>query len=225
MSVPAVLYKYRSLSGESSQRFTRSILVDGTLYFASPRELNDPFESRFSVSFGERPESELIPKESYIKNHFARHIRESIVILSLTSKCDDILMWSHYADSHRGICIGFDTSGESNFFQSAQPVVYSADFHVLAAYTMSFKSQLERAFLTKYKKWEYEDEWRMVDRGPSVRGFPQKLIRSVIIGHSISDQDRHLVLSWIDDLDNAVPVFQARLNGEGYKIELQPVAA
>ncbi|EPJ44297.1 MAG: hypothetical protein OFPII_35920 [Osedax symbiont Rs1] len=31
-------------------------------------------------------------------------------ILSMTERIDNLLMWSHYADSHTGFVIGFDPS-------------------------------------------------------------------------------------------------------------------
>ena len=223
MTVPEILYKYKNISSESGQRFTRSLLVDGALYFASPEELNDPFEIHFLLSLGDKPESELTASQRYAINNLAYHMRKSMGILSLTAKCDDILMWSHYADSHKGICIGFTTSGESDFFQFAQPVIYSSSLLTL---TPSTKNKRELAELTKYKQWEYEEEWRIIDRkGPGVRSFPQSHIASIILGSSISDQNRNLVFEWVGQMKHTVSVFETRLNQQSYKVEIHSVAA
>ena len=40
--------------------------------------------------------------------YFKNEINKRFGILSLTSKPDNITMWSHYADSHKGICVGLD---------------------------------------------------------------------------------------------------------------------
>lgn len=227
MTIPAVLYKYRSLSDESSQRFTRSILVDGALYFASPRELNDPFEGRFAISFDEKTRSELTEMQLYAEKHLADHVRETIGIFSLTPKCDNILMWSHYADSHRGICIGFNTTGESGFFQAAQPVIYSSEFLVLGAHKPSIKGRRELLALTKYKQWDYEAEWRIIDQdsGSGVRNFPKSHIASIILGNSVSAQSRQIILEWIDQSGCILQLFEARLNSKNYTIEIRPVVA
>ena len=45
-------------------------------------------------------------------------------ILSLCAKNDDILMWSHYASSHRGICLEFKAGDNDPFFAYALPVTY-----------------------------------------------------------------------------------------------------
>jgi len=37
---------------------------------------------------------------------------------------DDILMWAHYADKHKGLCFEFDGSDNCIFFGEAQPVKY-----------------------------------------------------------------------------------------------------
>ncbi len=50
-------------------------------------------------------------------------------ILSLSKVRDDILMWTHYADRHRGLCFEFDGSANCNFFGEAQPVVYGEYRH------------------------------------------------------------------------------------------------
>nr|HAT8714754.1 DUF2971 domain-containing protein [Legionella jordanis] len=38
-------------------------------------------------------------------------LKDTLGVLSLSSRCDSILMWSHYADYHRGFCIGFKSCG------------------------------------------------------------------------------------------------------------------
>ncbi|OKL42068.1 DUF2971 domain-containing protein [Pontibacter flavimaris] len=51
------------------------------------------------------------------EHHLARHNVESqerfdraFGILSLSAKQDNFLMWSHYANSHKGLCVGIDSS-------------------------------------------------------------------------------------------------------------------
>ncbi|HGY1053520.1 TPA: DUF2971 domain-containing protein, partial [Aeromonas salmonicida subsp. pectinolytica] len=42
--------------------------------------------------------------------------------VSLSRNNTNILMWSHYADSHKGFCIGF--SRQNNYFKVAESVRY-----------------------------------------------------------------------------------------------------
>jgi hypothetical protein len=57
-------------------------------------------------------------------------IRGEIGVLSLSAKPDDVLMWSHYGESHTGICLRFRVS-ESRLIQEAQPVRYQQERPVI----------------------------------------------------------------------------------------------
>jgi len=46
-------------------------------------------------------------------------------ILSLTEKPGNLLMWTHYASSHTGVCLEFAVSVNEPSLGRAQPVIYS----------------------------------------------------------------------------------------------------
>lgn len=52
-----------------------------------------------------------------------KEILEHIGIFCLSPYNDNMLMWSHYADSHKGICLQFNRKHE--FFKNAEPVEYT----------------------------------------------------------------------------------------------------
>ncbi|WP_214826490.1 DUF2971 domain-containing protein [Chryseobacterium sp. ISL-6] len=46
------------------------------------------------------------------KNHYEKYVENvnrNFGIYSLTTKNSNLLMWSHYGNSHKGFCIGFNT--------------------------------------------------------------------------------------------------------------------
>jgi len=71
----------------------------------------------------------------------------------------NLLMWSHYADSHRGICLGFSLCNE--IFCTALRCEYSAAFPTLPLYDDSDEATL-LALLAKSDVWRYENEYRLV---------------------------------------------------------------
>jgi hypothetical protein len=76
-------------------------------------------------------------------------------VLCLSEKKDDLLQWSHYADRHKGICLGFDLGNGGKF----APVKYVAD-------RFRFPTKLDEDFMwkllsTKSLHWSYEKEWRV----------------------------------------------------------------
>ncbi len=42
-------------------------------------------------------------------------IKDSLLVSCFSETCDSILMWSHYADSHKGVCIEFENE-DNDFF-------------------------------------------------------------------------------------------------------------
>jgi hypothetical protein len=49
---------------------------------------------------------------------------ESFGVLCLSERPDDILLWSHYGDSHRGVCLEFDVAAHPDVFARLHPVAY-----------------------------------------------------------------------------------------------------
>jgi hypothetical protein len=88
-------------------------------------------------------------------------------VLSLAETWDCPLMWSHYADGHRGICIEYDTLDLPH--PRLAPVDYSGRRSIkasdLAAWKLDARSQArenirQSYFFCKASQWEYEREWR-----------------------------------------------------------------
>lgn len=93
-----------------------------------------------------------------------------------------ILMWSHYADSHKGFALEYDfrpTLTHPLPRVGIYPVIYSEERYDASAYlTWAFLKIMGvnavnpdmmasiKAALYKSKQWEYEKEWRMIDPGP-----------------------------------------------------------
>jgi len=87
-------------------------------------------------------------------------------VLCLTEDCTSILMWSHYADKHQGVCLGFtrDASSELGEDDACSPVDYD-DTYPTPRFLEIFSDddRLTRAlFYRKAMGWKYEREWRLL---------------------------------------------------------------
>ena len=76
------LYKYARINNNTS-----SALIERYAWYPKPSSLNDPFDCGLS--------------QSLMGNN------DQCGVLSLSAKNSNILMWSHYADSHKGVCIEY----------------------------------------------------------------------------------------------------------------------
>jgi len=79
------LFKYYRVSVNSI-----SCLTNDHVWFSSPKDFNDPFDT--AIFDGDFLNEKYFSKEK---------------IFCLSAKNDDLLMWGHYADSHKGFCVEF----------------------------------------------------------------------------------------------------------------------
>lgn len=90
----------------------------------------------------------------------AQYIRKSIFCTCFSTTYDNILMWSHYADQHRGCCIAFKTDNlnlRQVEYVDKRPLVCSDDI----------KSKM-KFILKKHTNWSYEREWRYLKVAPEI---------------------------------------------------------
>ena len=115
------------------------------LKIAEFKDMNDPFE----LGCFKLPTREHRDAMKGIKKEFS----EKCGLLCFSEDWENPLLWSHYADKHRGICLGFDV--DSGGLCRVSYKEQRPDFP--NASTDEFANQLYSA---KYKGWEYEREWR-----------------------------------------------------------------
>lgn len=156
--------------------------------------------------------------------------------LSLSEICDHELMWSHYADEHKGYIIGFDSS-HSFFNQKKSPEdelrhLRKIEYRKSPPVINLMKTNASELFFVKSSKWEYEVEWRMLlplsdsrkvlDKEPypiHLFKFPIQAIKTIILGARISDKNRESIKSILKkDEFSQIKLFQAYLDSSSYGI-------
>jgi hypothetical protein len=243
------LYKYRNLKGASSSEIddnTRKILENGELYFVKPSQFNDPFDSKIDYDtnadesqlrtyfsrvlpmFG-KPLSDVeniierIKRKEIMLSEFAPSNKYADLanIFCLSRDEKNILLWSHYAKDHTGICIGFNVhiwgesmnikvkSGYTNpiagFGNNLLPVVYvnyATNKPEPYNHFIHNRDKLEPYFYTKSNLWEYEQEVRIILMDSLIRKNPICIdtaeIGEIIFGLKTPDKQIALVKDIID---------------------------
>ncbi len=102
---PPQLYRYRSLANFANLEREIDAIREGYLHCATYRNLNDPMEGLFSSSQHLRKSSRYHEIRSAISN-----TKAEIGICSFTEVYDHELMWAHYADQFKGICVAYNFS-------------------------------------------------------------------------------------------------------------------
>ncbi|WP_026709284.1 DUF2971 domain-containing protein [Flavobacterium frigidarium] len=114
-----------------------------------------------------------------------------IGIVSFAENCDSILMWSHYANHHKGFSVGFDERKlkVSGLFDLCESVIYSEEMPNL--YIDDRRTKKINVQLHKSIEWEYEREYRAISlfnneqiKKPSHRivNFNDSYIKEIVFG-------------------------------------------
>ncbi len=90
--------------------------------------------------------------------HFLQMIPNRWKIYCLTPVPDSTLMWSHYADNHRGICLEFGT--DTPLVGRAREVEYLRDYPKWSPNMLGDTGP--HILLTKSDDWKYEREYRII---------------------------------------------------------------
>lgn len=190
-SAPEVLFKYRPMINAHDI----DAIKNGKMWFSELTTLNDPYEAYAKIDTDKFSRSVLnsdpelrksFSKKSYALRYkaqkaamvaieqqsaeFLKDIRQDMSITCLSERNDSILMWGHYANMHRGICLAYDILEMSERLKTVIPVNYSDHLPALAD---SSEYGIIRFFIeslrTKASDWSYEKEWRCL-QGKSACG-------------------------------------------------------
>lgn len=121
--------------------------------------------------------------EDHLNRMLAQRVKEELDyelglrgVLSLSERWNSVLMWSHYADNHRGMCIEFDTTELPH--PNLKAVEYRASRRVRASDLFEWKRRhsadaeqrvRNTYFFAKAGPWRYEREWREVEEESGVK--------------------------------------------------------
>lgn len=131
-----------------------------------------------------------LKSKSFYNNYISRFM-DNYCALCLSQENSDIAMWSHYANSHKGVCIGFDFAEIENNFQHFYHIKYKSERPEICMSDRVDPLRFLEAFSVKSPSWEYEKEVRVVNyHEAKLVSFDKKLINSIYFGSEISTSDK-----------------------------------
>lgn len=217
-------------------------IVNSNIYIPSFKELNDPFDCQIDIKklLTDASSSEninaLFIKNEISKNDFFSELDNllssaGVYSFSLPDSpiLNEVLMWSHYADKHAGVCIEYNISKEKfkeNIESDVDYLVtgkvdYESDKLLqniinLPSESSHFKQGLLRyLLLSKSKSWSYENEARFVFKKPKIIQVPKNSIESVYFGLKAPDNDVGLIISLLKKYSGCTSFYKA-IKGPGY---------
>ena len=184
---PILVYKYSGITEYAFDSLRKSVF-----WCTDHDKLNDPFDCQFKYA-DSMFEKIGVPKND--RSSFEKLVKKlwGWGLCCFTTENSNHLMWSHYADGHKGFCLEFDTRKCKLLSEKLFPVTYSDEFPIIK----EFDEIIPNGVLRKTKKWEYEKEWRLIIGGSGNCHLPynRRALSSIYFGLNTSAKDLRKVMS------------------------------
>ena len=181
---PASVYKYYSDSS-----LNLDALKSNKMWYSAPCNFNDVFDCDVTVDEdqlfksiqaypgvqGVRIGSPMWKQMKSQAKSSARGMREmfsqmrsQMGITCLSELDDSLLMWAHYANNHRGMCVEYELMEINRQLKFTPiPIVYSEDRACIGSLNPdTVERDTTKVFLesltAKSSEWSYEKEWRII---------------------------------------------------------------
>lgn len=124
--LPQYVFRMRTVN-----RYLFDSLINGEMWFSNPSDFNDPFDCDINMQIQNSSQEKIQNYfDKYLVNHFgitelkginknritreefekfinivAKKVAKRKGVACFMSNCENLLMWAHYADSHKGISL------------------------------------------------------------------------------------------------------------------------
>lgn len=217
---PEKLYKYYQLNNdENSNQRKFDTLKNNLIWSSIYSEFNDPFECQYMYLEKEDFVAMGFPDDTKkIWDMIMEKIRQRITTICFTQNPNDMPMWAHYANEHKGFCVEYEIIDPSNLY----PVFYvenrmkTQGLFIELVYRLFCESATaeEKSSILKHimllsafkdKSWESEREIRAIfinskdDMNPTGKLYSCKDIgvapSKIYIGAKCTDENRKLLIN------------------------------
>lgn len=146
-------------------------------------------------------------------------LKKRFGICSLSSNKNSILMWSHYAQNHTGICIGIEGL-ENNVVKK---VFYETKYPAAKYIKHTPREIIDKQFFTKSYEWEYEHEYRIVAQNLVGKTFPivPSMIKYVICGCKMSLPAMDHLINLLKKREYPVTLYQAKKKKNDFGLDIE----
>ena len=188
------------------------------LKIATLSDINDPFE--LAVCCGDQVQRQALRATRLVW-------AKKSGMLCFSSDWSNPVQWSHYAEKHRGICLGFDVQDELVTQVKYSKAPLQLNWAAIELGGTVGEAEMTRWLSTKFIHWRYENEWRAFPsldqsdaNGRYFCEFGNELVLREILVGSESLISRHDVQQALDQLSGIVCI-KTRLAFGDYRIVKQ----
>ncbi|MEO9476492.1 MAG: DUF2971 domain-containing protein [Cyclobacteriaceae bacterium] len=188
-------------------------LEKGYIYFSKPEDFNDPYDCFYGLA---KPKCDEKKLRKYFQDRFPgsnrkerkegakilastdgaeiiknteKAVIEKVGVASFTISCGNQMMWSHYSNFHKGLCLGFNPNVDPLYFShfgvnylSKDEIVAYKPFEYDPTDTEQFQEAIMHIVSTKSFNWQEEYERRIIREQSGEYPFPPESLEFVVFG-------------------------------------------
>lgn len=152
-----------------------------------------------------------------------KSVLSQIGIFCLAGNKSNILLWSHYSNSHKGFCVGFNKEElikniKEEWMKIKNPPIsndikYQIDYpQIIPDSLINVKDFVEKPLFTKSIVWSYEEEFRIVllTTGSTTFVFNQHVVKEVTLGLEIPRDHREEIITIVKNNFPKATLYQAK---------------
>ncbi|MGB9989356.1 DUF2971 domain-containing protein [Pseudoduganella rhizocola] len=173
------------------------------------------------------------PADDAHREILTRHIRTELMgqygsgVFSLARRFSCPLMWSHYGDEHRGLCVGYSIPerARSQLYRvdyGGSRLIATSRIAAMLDGDVAARSEINAAvFLRKAKDWKYEKEWRHL--GP--RGLAESPfeLTDITFGIRCPDTVKHAVICSLAEREVKISFYEMHEVPNDFSLKRQSV--
>lgn len=191
-------------------------------------------DSKYDVIFNDYIYNELINDEDQFLNKLFEYlniiIKKNYGTTSFSKRCDDLKMWSHYADSHKGFVIIFDRKILETTIVDGITKLIDVEYNGLPSINLDYDSNnfnirdYGMILTKKLSDWNNEDEVRIIKKHEFAYDFQRFLkfkresIKGIIYGSRISFENLMTIDNILVNSNQDLKFYVGKKNSERNKI-------
>ncbi len=238
--ITGIVYKYHKINSH-----LESLFRDKNIWHSPADSFNDPFEFKAIITENTNPEeikkwfqstSRKFEEETLDKivtawmqrdskemtewlNNTCQDVLKKGGVSCFSLRHDNLLMWAHYGDYHRGVCLEFNVEHDQTFFKDVLAVNYKEEYPKID-FIGNPKHAIPEIITNKSIHWQYEEEYRSCKKVHGAIPFNPEALRSVIFGCRVDELTIERNIQMIKDVGfNHVNFVKASPKNDSYGLD------
>lgn len=236
-----LFYRYKE-----NNCYARRELIEKNFWFSKPVLFNDPCDSAMHLLHSNERVQVIDKLNSHLMENCDpvmllegindiksfQKVRNDVLdriknrgICCFTTKFDNPLMWAHYADEHRGVCLEYAVTDDRTL-DDFHRVKYSNQIdakRIMQSYSHSggICDELDLELLTtKPKEWEYEEEYRYIISSGDTKCVLPVQLRSIIFGARFPEEDIEEIVAILSEYPARPKLKRATIDSQSFSIKV-----